>query len=103
MEIIGYDGLENMPLKDGQVRSVQIKDPDKPDTISNYCIGYKFIGGDPTDLSNWNYDHANYHEDDGKGSEIPMRDMSRRELDEKLEAMGVKLEEILKIYIEKIT
>lgn len=92
------------PTTEDNVASFQIKDPNKLETKNQYCIGYKFLGGEMTDPSSWRYDHTAYWDFDAH-PEIDYMDsvhVSRESLDALLEQHHTSVEELLNQYCEKL-
>ena len=105
IELFNWDS--NGPELEDNVASFTIKDPTRPRTTRNeYCIGYKFLGGDLKNPSNWSYDHTNYWKyddtDPNEDGEIDPTLVSREKLDEVLAEHSSGASELLAQYCERL-
>lgn len=96
-KIIAYDSTSSMPIVPGQVRNIEIKDPNSSRDMTMYSIGYHFQGGDHLSPTNWIYNNAAHYIDDGGDGRIKV--LTSQEIQEALGQVGMDVNDVLKLYL----
>lgn len=89
---------------DSGVASFTIKDLDAPPNSRNqYCIGFKFLGGDPSNPRSWEYGHTDYWDFDSGLSDDELEPVSktREQIEEVLTRHSTTLGDLLAQYCQK--
>lgn len=87
------------------IASFAIKDPDLPPGSRNqYCIGFRFLGGDLSNPENWEYDHTNYWDFDSGLSDDKLEPVpkTRKQIEEMLTRHSTSLSDLLTQYCQKL-